>query len=354
MLHTRSDRAEFEMQTPAALRAEVARVKEEVLEYLWQSKYRGSKRTGKRALEDAICTLPAILDSILNSLEQRQFIKGAHGTSGIKLTPDGEVEVEKLQPAEVVEATGEEEPPNPAKSDEHDLFISHASEDKDAFVRPLAEALRKAGLDVWYDEFSLRLGDSLRESIDSGLRAARHGLVVLSHHFFAKEWPKRELNALFATMKAGKRRILPVWHGLSAEDVQGYSPLAADLVAVNSAEGLGAVVKKVLDALNEQATQATEKSKSSNAPESPKELEPLREQVLLATTEHPGSTAEEVAAKVKVGVQLVQHHLEQLEHLKFARVAHIQGSEWDGTPHRVEWSCDKAGREYLVSRSLLK
>ncbi len=307
MLHTRSDRAEFEMQTPAALRAEVARVKEEVLEYLWQSKYRGSKRT-----------------------------------------------VEKLQPAEVVEATGEEEPPNPAKSDEHDLFISHASEDKDAFVRPLAEALRKAGLDAWYDEFSLRLGDSLRESIDSGLRAARHGLVVLSHHFFAKEWPKRELNALFATMKAGKRRILPVWHGLSAEDVQGYSPLAADLVAVNSAEGLGAVVKKVLDALNEQATQATEKSKSSNAPESPKELEPLREQVLLATTEHPGSTAEEVAAKVKVGVQLVQHHLEQLEHLKFARVAHIQGSEWDGTPHRVEWSCDKAGREYLVSRSLLK
>ena len=42
-----------------------------------------------------------------------------------------------------------------------DPFVLHASEDKDSFVRPLAHTLRVLGLEVWYDEFSLRIGDSL-------------------------------------------------------------------------------------------------------------------------------------------------------------------------------------------------
>lgn len=54
-----------------------------------------------------------------------------------------------------------------------DLFLSHATEDKDGFVRPLAHALTALGASVWYDEFSLRAGDSLRESIDRGLRSSR-------------------------------------------------------------------------------------------------------------------------------------------------------------------------------------
>ena len=52
----------------------------------------------------------------------------------------------------------------------HDVFICHASEDKDAFVRALAEALRSHHVEVWYDEFALDVGDSLREAIDRGAR----------------------------------------------------------------------------------------------------------------------------------------------------------------------------------------
>ena len=48
----------------------------------------------------------------------------------------------------------------------YDLFISHASEDKEDLVRPLAVALEKLGVKVWYDEFTLKVGDSLRRSID--------------------------------------------------------------------------------------------------------------------------------------------------------------------------------------------
>jgi hypothetical protein len=105
----------------------------------------------------------------------------------------------------------------------HDVFICHASEDKDDFVRPLAETLKTHHLDVWYDEFTLIVGDSLREAIDRGLANSRFGIVVLSPHFFLKRWPQRELNGLVAREIAeGRRVVLPVWHCI---DRDAISPL---------------------------------------------------------------------------------------------------------------------------------
>lgn len=92
----------------------------------------------------------------------------------------------------------------------HDIFICHASEDKEQVARPLAGQLRSVGLSVWYDEFSLKLGDSLRESVDKGLAGSRYGLVILSPNFFAKKWPQAELNGLFAIeMAGGEKRYFP-------------------------------------------------------------------------------------------------------------------------------------------------
>jgi len=60
-----------------------------------------------------------------------------------------------------------------------DVFICHASEDKKDIAKPLALALIKMGLKVWYDEFTLKVGDSLRRSIDYGLSQSRYGIVIL-------------------------------------------------------------------------------------------------------------------------------------------------------------------------------
>jgi TIR domain len=93
----------------------------------------------------------------------------------------------------------------------HDVFICHASEDKDDFVRPLAETLKTHHLDVWYDEFTLAVGDSLRETIDRGLANCKFGIVVLSPHFFQRRWPQRELNGLVAREIAEDRQlVLPI------------------------------------------------------------------------------------------------------------------------------------------------
>ena len=68
----------------------------------------------------------------------------------------------------------------------YDAFISHASEDKASLVRPLARALEKMGFHIWFDEFELKVGDSLRRSIDKGLVNSRYGIVVLSKAFLRR------------------------------------------------------------------------------------------------------------------------------------------------------------------------
>lgn len=108
----------------------------------------------------------------------------------------------------------------------YDVFICHASEDKDSFVRPLAEALRKSHLEVWYDEFTLVIGDSLRETIDRGLSKSRYGVVVISPDFFKKRWPVRELNGLVAREISGEHSvILPIWHNISVKGLESVSHL---------------------------------------------------------------------------------------------------------------------------------
>ena len=129
----------------------------------------------------------------------------------------------------------------------YDLFICHASEDKESFVRPLAKELRKQHVEVWFDEFSLVVGDSLRESIDKGLAQSRFGAVVLSPAFFQKRWTGRELNGLVAREMAGDETvILPVWHGVSHENVVRYSPPLADVRAIDSKKGVRYVVRELL------------------------------------------------------------------------------------------------------------
>jgi hypothetical protein len=118
---------------------------------------------------------------------------------------------------------------------EWDAFISHASEDKDRFVRPLAHALTALGATIWYDEFSLKLGDSLSASIDRGLANSRFGIVIVSPAFMSKPWPKRELQGLVACEIDGRSAILPVWHEVERKDVLAFSPPLADKLATNTA-----------------------------------------------------------------------------------------------------------------------
>jgi hypothetical protein len=133
-----------------------------------------------------------------------------------------------------------------------DVFISHASEDKESFVEPLANALEASGLNVWYASTALTVGDRLRQKIDEGLAQSRYGVVVLSHNFFAKQWPKEELEGLFAREVNGApgiKVILPVWHSISANEVAHCSPMLAGRFAADSNAGIDVVVRQLRQAM---------------------------------------------------------------------------------------------------------
>lgn len=126
-------------------------------------------------------------------------------------------------------------PPTESGSETHDVFISHASEDKDEFVRPLANALIALGLNVWYDEMTLRIGDSLRQKIDKGLANSRVGLVVLSPSFIKKGWTNYELDGMVTKTVSGEQILLPIWHNITKQAVVDFSPSLADKVARSTA-----------------------------------------------------------------------------------------------------------------------
>jgi hypothetical protein len=144
-----------------------------------------------------------------------------------------------------------------ARGVQPDAFVSHAREDKDAVARPLADQLKQHNFSVWLDQYTLRLGDSLRRRIDEGLASCRYGVVILSPSFFQKEWPQLELDGLVALeAQDGRKRILPVWHNLTADTVAQYSPILAGRLAVSTDLGIESVVSQIIDVLEGEVGRA--------------------------------------------------------------------------------------------------
>jgi hypothetical protein len=140
------------------------------------------------------------------------------------------------------------------RNDKRLAFISHDSRNKD-LVRPLAESLRSLICPVWYDEFALTPGMSLRKSIDVGLRDTERCIVVLSPEFIGNDgWPAFEFDGAFGKhVKGGGNVIIPVWHNVSYDDVFNYSPMVANLFALNSSIGLDKLTEDLFRTLIPEA-----------------------------------------------------------------------------------------------------
>jgi hypothetical protein len=127
-----------------------------------------------------------------------------------------------------------------------DVFISHATEDKQSVAVPLEKLLIQGGLTVWLDKNEIKLGDSLRRKIDNGLAKSRYGIVILSKAFFSKYWTQIELNSLIARESAKQQVVLPIWHEVDHKFVARYSPILADKFAVSTKDGLQRVASEIV------------------------------------------------------------------------------------------------------------
>jgi WD40 repeat protein len=92
----------------------------------------------------------------------------------------------------------------------YDVFLSHNSQDKPR-VRRLAEELRFAGLQVWFDEWVFKPGDDIYLAIERGLEAARAQVLCLSPAALGSDWVTLERNTvIFRDPSNAGRRFIPL------------------------------------------------------------------------------------------------------------------------------------------------
>ena len=176
---------------------------------------------------------------------------GLRGTvrSSIRTLP-GSLPTAREAPLSSVPTLVRDIPPNIPGQDERDfdVFISHASDDKDDVVRPLATILQSGGLRVWYDEFEMRIGDSLRQKIDRGLATSRFGVVVFSKSFMSKGWTNYELDGIVTRAVSGDQVILPIWHNVTKQEIVDFSPSLADKLARStSTHTVAEIAQEIID-----------------------------------------------------------------------------------------------------------
>lgn len=174
-------------------------------------------------------------------------------------------------PAEIVKTNTEVKALVHGNEKKWDVFISHASEDKESIARPLAQKLQQKGLRVWYDENNIKWGSHLTISIDEGLRNSRYGIVIFSKSFFKKKWTQHELEGLFALMMAtGRNLILPIRHNITQIELTQRAPMFANIFNKSSEDGVDNLVEEVCKIMkSETNTELQENTIPTTPPPNP-------------------------------------------------------------------------------------
>jgi hypothetical protein len=182
-----------------------------------------------------------------------QFTKRVHLYLDADLTPDIRTALVKegLAHGYFLSIRDREYSKKRSESEKPLAFISHDSRDKDGFVRALATQLSMNHCTVWYDEYSLKVGDSLRANIERGLRETKKCIVILSPHFLSNEgWGKAEFDSIYTREIIEKQNvILPVWLDVGIHDIYKYSPRLADKVGLSASLGVEEVARQLTRAV---------------------------------------------------------------------------------------------------------
>ena len=131
-----------------------------------------------------------------------------------------------------------------------DVFLCHASEDKESVVIPLANKFDEAGITYWLDQLELKWGDSLIQEINEGLSKSKYVVVVLSKSFLSKNWPQRELNSVLnIEASTGEVKVLPLVVG-DGKEILSQFPLMNDKLYLKWNNAPETVVEELVKILN--------------------------------------------------------------------------------------------------------
>jgi len=248
-------------------------VEREIAEVEWRlESLRGSMEHMNQQLE---ATLRACIAQRKRSVENKAQISQSIGIP-LRKPASTPVQPPAQVPAPVVsKPVASPKPTSPQKPvlETWDGFMSHASPDK-PYVGGLVKALREAGVTIWYDDDCVAWGEPIRQAIKNGLKNSTYGIVVLSKAYVAdRKWTEHEFDALFAREKLNSFIILPVWHGVTRDEIEAYDPALADRKgSISNSEDYDEIVGNVLKLLGREVTEPTPSASTSKKYE-PDELE---------------------------------------------------------------------------------
>ncbi|TYW40908.1 toll/interleukin-1 receptor domain-containing protein [Vibrio cholerae] len=127
----------------------------------------------------------------------------------------------------------------------YDVFICHASEDKEVVATPLFEALAKREIKVFIDNDAIDWGDSLVSKINTALKKSKYVIAIVSDESVKKSWPMKELNTVLAAEISSKEtKLLPLMVG-DGEELLKEIPLLGDKLFVNFNNNIEEIADKV-------------------------------------------------------------------------------------------------------------
>lgn len=120
---------------------------------------------------------------------------------------------------------------------QYDVFISHASKDKNVYVDSLNAAVRKLGLNIFYDTDVLSWGDNWKQVILDGTKSSEFAIIVISNNFFDREWTEGELGEFLSRQNENHQKIvLPLLYGISLDELKEHYPELGDIQCVSADE----------------------------------------------------------------------------------------------------------------------
>ncbi len=101
------------------------------------------------------------------------------------------------------------------------VYLAHASEDK-CIAKPLAEGLMKVGINVWYDNWEIGYGDSLRRKMEEELGDCTHFIVLLTETSIKKPWVNEEIDAGLVNAVEGRAKFIGLRYELPLASVSPF------------------------------------------------------------------------------------------------------------------------------------
>jgi hypothetical protein len=203
------------------------------------------------------------------------------------------------------------------------VFLSYASEDR-ALAEEIANSLMSNSIKVWWAEWEIRTGNSLRQKIDEGLGDCTHFLVLLTPVALTKPWVNQEIGAGFGRKLGEGIEFLPV--RADGLQVNALPPLLRDIYSLE--------IKNPTD-LQQLISDIRGDTKKPPLGAPPKLAKPVpQNRGSPAATELAGALVERMESATKLDPQLTESKLPSPEETA-REILKIFVEHFNGRPGRV-------------------